>query len=195
MCAVVLINLVEVPPDGDESFVAGWEKARDFLKWKDGFLSTALHRSLAPEASFRFVNVAEIESVDAWRHLIGDPAFPGRELPFPAHPGLYEVVYEEERAKHDGVVLINAFDVPHEEDDSTFTGAWRRAHDYLAPQPGYLGTRLHQCIGSADFRFVNIAWWESPDAFAEPLQSREFGAIAAGMPYDGHPALYEVIRR
>jgi antibiotic biosynthesis monooxygenase len=51
--AVVLINLFEVPPGADEGFVAGWERARDFLQGQDGYLSTELHRSLAADADFR----------------------------------------------------------------------------------------------------------------------------------------------
>ena len=195
MAPVVLINPFEVPPEADEPFIAGWERARDFLSRQQGFLETALHRSLVPEATFRFVNLAEIESVDAWRRLVSDPVFPGRDMPFPAHPGLYEVHFEDERTANGGVVLINAFDVPEDAEEATFVEPWRRARDFLVEQPGYLGTQLHCCIGPADFRFVNVAFWESPDAFAAALRRPEFREVASEMPYRGHSALYEVIRR
>jgi heme-degrading monooxygenase HmoA len=83
---VVLINLFEVPAQADEGFVAGWEQARDFLVGQDGYRSTELHRSLGPDADFRFVNVARWASPAAFRAAIAQPGFPGRDLPFPAHP-------------------------------------------------------------------------------------------------------------
>jgi len=49
---VVLINLFEVPATADDGFVAGWERARDFMAAQDGYLSTELHRSLAPGRRF-----------------------------------------------------------------------------------------------------------------------------------------------
>jgi len=195
VCAIVLINLFEVDPDADEPFIADWEEARDFLKWKDGFLRTALHRSLAPDAAFRFVNMAEIASVDAWRALVGDPRFPGREASSPSHPGLYEVLIKDDGVPEDAAVLINAFDVPHDHEEAAFTTPWHEARDHLSSKPGYLGSRLHRCIGAADFRFVNVAWWESAESFGGAVRDPGFGAIAARMPYEGRPGLYEVIRR
>src|SRR4051794_25549931 len=105
---VTLINAFEVPPDADEPFIVGWDRARDFLATKDGFSTTALHRALRPDAQFRFVNVARVESPEAWRRAIADPAFPGGRMPFKAHPGLYAAVREDGTVDAaDGVVLIN----------------------------------------------------------------------------------------
>jgi hypothetical protein len=54
------------------------------------------------------------------------------------------------------LILINAFEVPGEEADQ-FVAAWERTRDYLATQPGYVDTALHQAVASgADFQFVNI---------------------------------------
>src|SRR4051812_4863701 len=114
---VTLINAFEVPPEADEAFIAGWQRARDFLAAQNGFGTTALHRALQPGADFRFVNVARVESPEAWRRAISDPAFPGARMPFTAHPGLYEVVREDGAADAPGVVLINLFEVPAGEDE------------------------------------------------------------------------------
>src|SRR5918912_1087666 len=92
---VTLLNFFEVPAAADEPFVAGWERARDFLASRDGFTATALHRALREDADFRFVNVARVNSPQTWREAIGDPDFPGGRVPFPAHPGLFEVVHED----------------------------------------------------------------------------------------------------
>ena len=191
--AVTLINAFEVPPEADEPFIAGWKRARDFLATKDGFTATALHRALRPDADFRFVNVAQVDSPQAWKDAISDPAFPGGKMPFKAHPSLYEVVREDGTIdRDDGVVLINVFEVPEHADDR-FLAGWDRAREMLAQQDGYLGTRLHRSLGPADFRFVNIARWANPGAFTQALQRPEFQQAAAAMPFPSHPALYEVI--
>jgi len=190
---VTLINAFEVPAEADEPFIAGWERARDFLATRDGFSHTALHRALRRDAAFRFVNVARVDSPAAWQRAIADPAFPGGKMPFAAHPGLYEVVHEDGELDGDGVVLINAFEVPSQADDP-FIAGWNGARELLAAQPGYLGTRLHRSLGAADFRFVNIARWSSPQAFVAAVEHPGFQRAAAAMPFASHPALYEVIR-
>jgi heme-degrading monooxygenase HmoA len=190
---VSLINAFEVPSHADEAFIAGWERARDFLAGRHGFSRTALHRALRPDAAFRFVNVAHVDSPEAWRRAIADPAFPGGKMPFAAHPGLYEVVHEEGACDADGVILINAFEVPADEDER-FMAGWDRARELLAGQPGYVGTRLHRSLEPADFRFVNVARWSSAAAFAAAVEQPEFQQAAAAMPFASHPALYEVVR-
>ena len=195
--AAVLINLFEVPAGADEGFVAGWERARDFLRAQPGYLATELHRSLADDADFRFVNVAHWQSPATFQAALSQPAFPGRELPFPAHPALYQVVREDPPPGDDpgGVVLINAFEVPPDGDDR-FLAGWEQAWQAVRGQPGYLGTRLHRSIApAADFRFVNVGRYQSPQAFQAAVGQPAFRQAAATIPYRSHPSLYEVIRR
>jgi heme-degrading monooxygenase HmoA len=191
---LVLINAFDVPTESDEPFIAGWERARDFLATRGGFTRTTLHRAHRDDVDFRFVNVAEVDSPEAWREAISDPAFPGREMPFQSHASLYEVVHDEgDPDGSDGVTLINLFEVPPDADES-FVAGWQRAREFLAAQGGYLGTRLHRSLGLADFRFVNIARWSSPLMFARAIQRPDFQSTAGGMPFASHPALYGVIR-
>ena len=58
-------------------------------------------------------------------------------MPFPAHPGLYEVLTEDRPPAGDpgGVVLINAFEVPVDGDDA-FLAAWEQTRVFLRDQPG-----------------------------------------------------------
>lgn len=95
--SVVLINAFEVPEAEDEAFLAGWERQRDLLSRQEGYLSTRLHRSLAPDADFRFVNVARWESAQAFRDAISQPEFSNAPVAFRFHASLYEVVREDER--------------------------------------------------------------------------------------------------
>ncbi|HKR97871.1 MAG TPA: antibiotic biosynthesis monooxygenase [Candidatus Dormibacteraeota bacterium] len=120
---VTLINAFEVPPEADELFVAGWERAREFLAAREGFSATALHRALRPDAEFRFVNVARVDSHEASWQAMGDPAFPGGEMPFTAHAGVYEVVHEDGNPDGgEGVVLISAFEVRIDDDEGFLAG-------------------------------------------------------------------------
>jgi heme-degrading monooxygenase HmoA len=188
---VTLINAFEVPPDADDAFVAGWERARAFLASRDAYQDTTLYLALRPDADFRFVNVAQVASPEVWKEAVSDPGFPGAELPFPAHPGLYEVVREDGTPDREGgVVLINPFEVPPDADER-FLAGWERGRAALAPQRGYLGTRLHRSLGPADLRFVNIARWSSPLMFAKALERPEFQQVAQAMPFRAHPALYQ----
>jgi heme-degrading monooxygenase HmoA len=95
--AVVLINAFEVPEGEDDAFLQGWERAREFLSRQEGYVSTRLHRSLLPEADFRFVNVALWESAQAFRDATTQPEFGNAPVLFPFHASLYEVVREDER--------------------------------------------------------------------------------------------------
>src|SRR3954454_2822034 len=192
--SVTLINAFEVPPEADEPFIAGWERARDFLAARDAFRAAALHRALRTDAELRFVDVATVDSPESWRRAVGDPAFPGAEPAVPAHPGVYDVVHEDgEPDGRQGVILINAFEVP-EDGDARFLDGWRRARDVLAAQRGYLGTRLHRSVAPADFRFVNVARWSSPLAFSRALAVPEVQEAAAAVAFHSHPALYQVVR-
>ena len=94
---VVLINAFEVPEGEDEAFLEGWERGRDLLRTQTGYLSTRLHRSLSPDADFRFVNVALWESEQAFRDATAQPEFRNAPVPFPFHASLYEVAREDER--------------------------------------------------------------------------------------------------
>jgi heme-degrading monooxygenase HmoA len=193
---VVLINLFEMPAGADEEFIGAWERARDFLAAQDGYRSTALHRSLGPDAEFRFVNVAEWASAAAFQAATSHPEFPGRDMPFPAHPGLYQVVAEDPPPGEGpgGVVLINAFEVPPDADD-TFVASWEASRQVLRAQPGYLATRLHRSLSpETGFRFVNVGRYASPQAFQAAVGQPEFREAAAAIQHRAHPGQYEVIR-
>jgi len=95
----------------------------------------------------------------------------------------------------ESVTLINAFEVPSAEADM-FIAAWEQARDYLATQPGYIDTALHQAVGpDAEFQFVNIAHWRSAADFAAAIGSPGFRESAAGLAgYRPHPGLYRTVR-
>jgi heme oxygenase (mycobilin-producing) len=213
MCAdsppVVLINPFEVPPDRHTDFVTRWERARDFLAGREGYVDTALHRSLAPEAEFRFVNVARWRSPRDFQAAMAARGFPGRQMPYASRPALYEVVAEDDApagpdpAGSDpaglepagAVLLINLFEVPAPDEDD-FMSSWEQARSLMRARPGYLGTRLHRSLApDAEFRFVNIAAWPSAGAFQAAIDDPAFREATAEVAGRAHPSLYEVARR
>ncbi|MBN9887545.1 antibiotic biosynthesis monooxygenase family protein [Salipiger abyssi] len=98
MAEVTLINVFEVPPGQRDAAVAAWETARDFLQEQPGYISTALHGSLDPQARFSLINIAHWESpahfADAIAAMRAAGAFPPVEGVVP-NAALYEVVRAE----------------------------------------------------------------------------------------------------
>lgn len=96
MSKVILINPFEVPERREEECLAFWRRAADFMRRQPGFLSTRLHRAVAPGARFAFINMAEWESAEHFAAAVNSPEFielvtPYMEV-FPHYPGLYQVV-------------------------------------------------------------------------------------------------------
>ncbi len=92
--SVILINPFELPEGVDEEqFLRGWQRAADYMQQQPGFVSTRLHRALSSDARFRFVNVAEWASPQAFQAAVASEEF--REIAkggVPGAPALYEVV-------------------------------------------------------------------------------------------------------
>jgi len=93
----------------------------------------------------------------------------------------------------DHVVLINPFEVPAGKEDE-FVDRWQQAAAYLRQREGFVSTRLHQSLDpQAEFRFINVAVWESAEHFRQAMSTPEFQAAAGQIPFSSHPALYRLI--
>lgn len=98
MSSIILVNCFEVPSGSEDEFFALWQQVNTYMRGKRGYLGHKLHRSLASDARFRFVNVAEWASLEdfnaahdaGFRSLVSQPAW----APFQSFPTLYEVVHE-----------------------------------------------------------------------------------------------------
>ena len=92
---VILINAFEVPAEDAETFIAAWEKTRDYLRTQPGYVDTALHQAVGPDAEFQFVNVARWRTAGEFMTAMQSPGF--REsaaglVGYRPHPALYQVV-------------------------------------------------------------------------------------------------------
>ena len=98
MSSIILVNCFEVPSGSEDEFFALWQQVNTYMRGKRGYLGHKLHRSLASDARFRFVNVAEWASLEdfnaahdaGFRSLVSQPAW----APLQSFPTLYEVVHE-----------------------------------------------------------------------------------------------------
>ncbi|MFC0682646.1 antibiotic biosynthesis monooxygenase family protein [Lysobacter korlensis] len=105
MNGTTLINVFQVPPARDEEFLKLWEQANDMLRAASGYASTRLHRALQPDAKYRYINVAQIESIERWRGVIMSAAFQelsAKMAEFQPAPALFTVVREHELSSSTG---------------------------------------------------------------------------------------------
>jgi hypothetical protein len=94
MTGAVLVNCFEVDPAQDEKFLALWRQADELLRSRGGYRSTRLHKAVGPLARFRWINVAELDSVETWQSIISGPEFgalAAQMAEFHPSPGLYAV--------------------------------------------------------------------------------------------------------
>jgi heme-degrading monooxygenase HmoA len=96
------------------------------------------------------------------------------------------------------VTLINVFEVPASRVDA-FIANWRNRAVLLTSKPGLLDSRLHRALSDqARFQLINVAHWESHDAFHMATEDTEFQQRTAAAASDSErlvsasPAHYEL---
>lgn len=100
-------------------------------------------------------------------------------------------------APHTGqVVLMNRFVVPEGRDDA-FMALWTETSDYFRAQPGFVSLQLHRAVSAdAEYRYVNVATWESAEHYGRPHQTDEFRRLVTQegwREFPSSPTLYEVV--
>lgn len=78
------------------------------------------------------------------------------------------------------VTLINTFTVDPAEVDQ-LVQAWAADVDVMKRQPGFVSTQLHRGIGGSSV-VVNVAVWDSVDAFRRAFSNPEFQAKLGSYP-------------
>jgi heme-degrading monooxygenase HmoA len=99
------------------------------------------------------------------------------------------------------IVMINPFRV-FEGQEQKFLSLWERTNAIFAAKPGYIQTRLMRAIAeqppgeTAPYTHINVALWDSRDAYAEALRDIEIKRFAQRYAEicTYNPALYEIIR-
>jgi heme-degrading monooxygenase HmoA len=96
---VTLINCFDVPFGREEAFLELWQQMNDYFRAQPGYVSHRLHRSVSPNARYRFVNVATWISNAHFQAAHTTDTFYERVqqatwAEFSNSPALYEVVSE-----------------------------------------------------------------------------------------------------
>ena len=94
------------------------------------------------------------------------------------------------------LTLVNLFTVPAGEEDA-FEARFKAVCEKLDGMPGFEGTELHRNAGVGDptYAFVNIAKWESAEAWREALPKILAGAGGVSLGVVPKAALYESVFR
>ena len=92
------------------------------------------------------------------------------------------------------LTLINLFTVPEEEADG-FAARFKAIAERFADAPGFGGTELHRNAGVGDptYSFVNIAKWESAEAWRAALPRIISAAGGASLGVVPTAALYQSV--
>ncbi len=91
------------------------------------------------------------------------------------------------------VKLLNAFIVPEDQEEA-FLQNWKTTADFFSRDPGFIETHLHRNtgVGNGTFRFINIATWESAEAWRSTHDAYQPGEYK--LPgVKGHAAIFEPI--
>jgi heme-degrading monooxygenase HmoA len=93
------------------------------------------------------------------------------------------------------VVLMNSFVVPAGRDER-FMELWLETSEYFRAQPGFVSLKLHRAVSTdAQYRYVNVATWESAASYAAPHQTDEFRRLVTQdgwKEFPSSPTLYQV---
>jgi heme-degrading monooxygenase HmoA len=77
------------------------------------------------------------------------------------------------------VTFINVFEIARE-DLEAFTAEWRGLGAVMAAAPGFRGARLHEAVaGETRFQLVNVAEWDSEQAWRDAAANPEMRAAVA----------------
>jgi quinol monooxygenase YgiN len=97
--------------------------------------------------------------------------------------------------KDTNVTLINLFSVPPGKLEEAIA-MWEKARDFMAREPGFISTDLHQSqTSNARYQLVNVAKWESREDFLLAMtKMRDALDLPRVEGLESNPALYNVIR-
>ena len=94
------------------------------------------------------------------------------------------------------VTLMNRFAVRPERDEA-FHALWTETSKYFTAQPGFVSLRLHRAVSSdAEYRWVNVANWESEEHFRAAHGTEEFRRVVTQpgwAEFPSSPMLFSVV--
>jgi heme-degrading monooxygenase HmoA len=104
---VTFINVIEIPADQVDKFLAGWGERARIMSTQSGFRDYQLHQAVLPESRFQLVAVAHWDTSAAFQSAIANPEFLSRmrepeldpDLDVTGNPALYTAAVSDHRPK------------------------------------------------------------------------------------------------
>ena len=94
------------------------------------------------------------------------------------------------------VTLMNSFAVSPGRDEA-FRELWAKTARYFTAQPGFISLRLHRAVSAdAQYRWVNVANWESEAHFRAAPGTEEFRRVVTQPGWEEFPSspmLYQIV--
>lgn len=105
--------------------------------------------------------------------------------------------YREPASADAAVTLINVVEIPADQVDQFVIG-WKQRAEIMSTLPGFRDYALHRAlIANARYQLVNVAHWDSSEAFEAAMANPEFSSGRTGVQDEfdvtGAPALYRVV--
>ena len=97
-------------------------------------------------------------------------------------PGTSTPFLEQLETETSPATFINTFVLKSHDDTELFLENWARDGNHMKSQYGMLSGQLHRSVGPRGNVFVNIAVWESTEAFRKAFADPEFKKFASGYP-------------
>jgi heme-degrading monooxygenase HmoA len=97
-------------------------------------------------------------------------------------PGSSTTFLKQLETETSPVTFINTFVLKSHKDEEQFLANWARDGNYMKSQYGMLSGQLHRSVGEQANIFVNIAIWESTEAFRRAFNDPEFKKHVSGYP-------------
>ncbi|MEV6336340.1 antibiotic biosynthesis monooxygenase [Nocardia vinacea] len=201
---ITLIDAWELPEDRIDESIARWRERVGLIHAAPGFRDARLHRRLSSESRLGLVNVAHWDSIEARDEALAKSDFTASAATAAGyatvHGGWYQVAAEFRTAgngsdKEPGITFVNAFELPTERIEE-FLPHWLDRAELMSKAPGFRDNRLHRAVDpDTRFQLVNIAHWDSPEAWRTAGNDPRFQQRLSASPdfAIANPALFRVV--
>lgn len=189
---VAFIELIEVPAQDLDGFIADWNARSETARKASGFISTTLYRALLSDAKYQLINITQWQSYDLWaadNHENSKTAG-GFYRPAAWSINIYEGVFRAddvqssirkepllEGAQKDPrikfpelpFVFINLMEMKTE-DVYSFIADWKTRSKLMGQMPAAMGSTLyHSVLPDNNFQIVNVSQWQSYNGFIDAI--------------------------
>ncbi len=189
---IVAMELIEMPAQDIDGFVADWNKHAAVIRQAPGHITTTLYRSLLAGVRYQLIQIAQWQSLDAWANSQGEKSAStaiyrpaawstNTYADLAAHEA-HERRKPLERVQKDPEItfpewpfmFINLMEINPSEVDS-FVSDWRIRSKVMGQMPAAMGSTLYRSVHPDQrFQIVNVSQWQSYDGFIDANNNPDY---------------------